>query len=102
MMFLLSAVLSIGCIDMIMHDWAHIYVVSGLFQVEMQYILIFLNSLSRRALFAAPIAPNPGLGYRMRAIFVDGRRRRGGWDVAVARFQVTHPKEDRVRHPNIV
>ena len=27
-----------------MHDWAHMYVVSGLFNVEVQYLMIALNA----------------------------------------------------------
>ena len=36
--------LRVGAISTLMHDWAHMYVVSGLFNVEVQYLMIALNA----------------------------------------------------------
>jgi hypothetical protein len=35
--------LQIGAVSTLMHCWVHIYVVTGLFNVEMQYLLVFLK-----------------------------------------------------------
>ena len=40
---LLCPRLRVGGISILMHDWAHMYIVSGIFNVEMQYLLIALN-----------------------------------------------------------
>ena len=55
---LLDEELGIGCISNLMHDWIHIYCVNGVFNVELQYLLVNLNahgvSPARLAAFAAP------------------------------------------------
>ena len=43
-MLLMCESLKLGAISMLMHDHSHVYTISGIFQIEMQYVLIYLNS----------------------------------------------------------
>ena len=39
-----NAYLNVGGASTLMHDWVHVYVVGGLFQVEMQLLILFLKA----------------------------------------------------------
>ena len=45
-MLLLCQVLRVGGVSILVHDWAHIFIISGLFQIQMHYLLVSLNVAS--------------------------------------------------------
>ena len=47
-MLLLCSSLALGAVSLMMHDYSHIYTIAGIFQIELQYLLIYLKSMCRR------------------------------------------------------